>query len=279
MKKQDAERLIQPVKARLIKEFPQYAARIEGTAVFLISSQNKLEKRNQFASEIGAGLKNEVNKTAGESLIGPEQAAVVMYYQSVQAKDFRHFLLHEFGHILTYYATKELFYEAEKDGELDRDTPIRNGMAVWSELIAEVIAYRTDDDMPYNSLIEANARIESYMDQAVNSGYFEPYWFAFYCAMFFEDPIIIDYSIKHEYAAIGANHCDDEILPLIQAALSIIVDQLDKEEYWSIDRKTLYKLGNCVDDLWEYCAQKQRTMVLKLFADRLRRNAEEDDGR
>jgi hypothetical protein len=275
MKKQEAEVLIQSAKSRLIKEFPQYTTRIEDTAVFLISSKNKLEKRNQIAAELGAPLKGKVYRTAGESLIGPEHAAVVMYYQSIQAEDFLHFLFHEFGHILSHYASMELFLEAKEDGDYGRDTPIRSGMAVWSEFIAEVIAYRTDDGLHYPTLWEAHARIESYMDEAVNSGYFEPYWFAFYCAMFFEDPIIVDYGINHQYAAIGADHCDDEVLPLIQSTLSVLFDQLDTEEYWAINRRALNKLGKCVNDLWDFCAKKRKRMLVSL-ADRLFQGSDED---
>lgn len=72
----------------------------------------------------------------------------------------------------------------------DKDTELRCGSALWSEMIAEVFAYRAERNefTPYCGY--ADVIIEERMDKAVNTGYLSVYDLAFYMAMFFEVPEI-----------------------------------------------------------------------------------------
>lgn len=276
MKKQDALKMVGPAKAKLIAAFPQYAQLIEDTEVYLLSSKDKTDKRNGIAAELSARPKAAIVDTASEAIAGKDRFAVVMYYQDIRPTLFVHYLFHEFGHVISIDANRELFSEAQEDVDQDKDTPLRNGSALWSELIAEVIAYRAEDGEPDSNSWEATARIEALMDEAVNTGYFEPYPFAFYCAMFFEDPTIIAYLYRHPDAAVGANNCDDAIMPYLENALQTVAVQLDKEKYWIIDRKSLCDLGNCVNDLWDYCANRHHETAMRAFAEYLRQSADTD---
>ena len=265
MRKQNAESLIAPAKARLTEVFPQYAELIADTPVYLLTSTDKADKRNKIAEELSAPKRYDLCDTAGMTIVGVERYAVIMFYPDINDYEFTHFLYHEFGHVISIYACRELSDEAQNDYDLKKDTPLCSGQSVWSELIAEAIAYRVEDGPPSAISWDATDRIRKWMDEAVNSGYFQSYPFAFYLAMFFEDPTIIAYLYRHPNAAVGADHCDDEIMPLIEAALCVPRDQLSEDEYWIISRQRLIEFGNCVNDLWDYCAEKQRNKAIEQF--------------
>lgn len=263
MKKQSALSLIGPAISKIRSAFSQYDTLIDSTAIYLFPNQNRLFHRNELAEKLGARRKADLDDTSCEAILGKDGYAVIIYYQLVNEINLPHFLYHEFGHVISLLACKELFMEAEAtidNGELN---PLRSGMSVWSELIAKAIAYRIENAAPSPVTWEATKQIELLLDEAVNDGKFSPYPFAFYCAMFFEDPTILSYFCKYPNAAVGADHCDDEIVPLIQDALSITKKQLEKPDYWVISRDTLNGYGECVDSLWDYCNLRFASKMLK----------------
>ena len=278
MKKYEAEPMVESAKATLTKMFPQYAELIADTQVYLLTSTNKVEKRNRIAEELAAPKINNLEDTAGQTIVGAERYAIIMFYPSIHAEEFTHYLYHEFGHVISNRACRALFDKAQEYLDLNRDTPLRSGMAVWSELVAEVIAYRAENAPPSPIAWYAAKRMEVLMDAAVNSGFFSPYDFAFYCAMFFADPTIVAYMEAHPHAAVGANHCDDEIMPRIEAALIVIDEQLSKEEYWVIAQEQLVELGKCVNNLWDYCSEMNQDYILAAFAEHLRESMADDIG-
>ncbi len=274
MKRIEAEAMIAPVKERLKAAFPKYANLVDETSVHLLKSNDNEEQRRQIAAELKARYKEPESETAGETVVGELGFAIEMYYQRISKEVFKHYLLHEFGHVISINACKELYDEAQEDGDYNRDTPLRSGVALWSELIAEVIAYRLEDGEKTPVSWNALTSIEALMDEAVNAEIFAPYPFAFYCAMFFEDPVILDYIEQYPNAAVGTNHCEDSIMPFIEASLTRIDNQLFQEEYWIINRQDLVELGNCVNDLWDYCRHRRLRKVLEM---ELNKNQSETD--
>ncbi len=274
MKRIEAEAMIAPVKERLKAAFPKYANLVDETSVLLLKSNDNEEQRRQIAAELKARYKEPESDTAGETVVGELGFAIEMYYQRISKDVFKHYLLHEFGHVISINACKELYDEAQEDGDYNRDTPLRSGVALWSELIAEVIAYRLEDGEVTPVSWNALTRIEALMDEAVDGDAFAPYPFAFYCAMFFEDPVILNYIEQYPNAAVGTNHCEDGIVPHIEACLTRIDNQLFQEEYWTINRQDLVELGNCVNDLWDYCWHRRLRKVLEM---ELNKNQSETD--
>lgn len=151
----------------------------------------------------------------------------------------------------------------------DLDTYLRSGASLWSELVAETFAYRVEQNgfSPYRGFSELQA--ESLMDEAVTTDVFEPYPFAFYLAMFFEDPEILYYRDKYPNATIGANHCDDEIMPIIENTLNIVAPLLDKDDVWNIREEELVSVGKCVNELWDYCWHKKEVSLFERISDYL----------
>ena len=266
----EAKRQIAEVEESIVAVFPSLAEIIESTPVYLISNKDSLLKRNQIAAEIKADDRNSVADTAAEVLVGKDGIAVIVYYSRIDKYLFKHYLRHEFGHVVFISACRTLFEKVRSDIALDKDTPIRNGAALWTELIAEMCAYRAEKNnfcpCPYFAAEQA----ERFMDEAVNTEEFNPYPMAFYIAMFFEDPEILYYQDKYPNAAVGANHCDDEIMPSVERTLNGVVRLLDKDDFWIISEEELTSVGNCVNELWDYCWRRKDERLFERLSDLLK---------
>ena len=263
MNKQSATPLIAPAKEQVKRAFPQYSELIDDTPVYLIPSRNALKRRNEIAEELGAPIKESFEDTAGETIIGNGAFAIVMLYDCIRDYDFTHFLLHEFGHVISCYANASLFAKVQADCDNDRDTPLTSASCLWSEFIAEVIAYRIEDAPPKQFVFDEADKMERLADEALCGKIFQSYPFAHFCAMFFADPSVQDYLYDHQCAAIGMNHLDDDVMPLVKTAMDTLFNQIDKDVYWIIDEPDMRTIGECVDDLWEYCSNRRLVKGLK----------------
>lgn len=133
-------------KNAIKRRLSQYSELIDGTDFILIATKVKLKKRNGLAASIGADRKTDLDDAAADVLVGKEKYIIAMYYQRIPDEGlFYRFLCHEIGHVISIDPARDLFDEANEDRDNDRDTLIRNGMALWSEFIAEVIAYALDE--------------------------------------------------------------------------------------------------------------------------------------
>lgn len=267
--KNEAERQVAEAKESIAAVFPSLTGIIEHTPVYLISNKDSLLKRNQIAAEIKADDRNSIADTAAEVLVGEDGIAVIVYYSRIDEHLFKHYLRHEFGHVVFISACWDLYNKVRSDIALDKDTLIRNGAALWTELIAEVFAYRAEENSFCPCPYFAAEQAEMFMDEAVNTAEFNPYPMAFYLAMFFEDPEILYYRDKYPNVAVGANHCDDEIMPVIEKTLNVVVRLLDKDDFWIISEEELTSVGKCVNELWDYCWQRKEERVYKRISNLL----------
>lgn len=183
--KKDAETQAAEVRGSLKQVFPSLIDLVANTPVYLISNKDSLLKRNQIAAEIEADDRNSVVDTAAEVLVGEAGIAIIVYYSRIDEYLFKHYLRHEFGHVVFISVCRDLYEKVRRDIAIDRDTPIRNGAALWTELIAEVFAYRAEENSFCPCPYFAAEQAERFMDEAVNTGAFNPYPMAFYLAMFF----------------------------------------------------------------------------------------------
>lgn len=262
IQKKDAAQKIVEVKSALKDAYPHLSRIIEDVTIYILPNDKALNGRNQIAREIGADEKATVADTAAEVLVGKERFVILLYYARINENIFCHYLFHEFGHVVSISHCRTLFKKVQEDIASDLDTELRNGAALWSELVAETFAYRAEHNRfsPYPGYAALQA--EKLMDEAVNDDVFMPYPFAFYLAMFFEDPEILYYRDRYPNVAVGANHCDDEIMPIIEKTLNVVVRLLDKDDFWIITEDELKQVGKRVNELWDYCWHKRNVKLL-----------------
>lgn len=257
MDSRDALNQISTAKVRLNEVFPQYKDIIEGTSIYLLPEENKLEERNRIAIELGAQSKPDVENTVAETIYGSKATAILVFFEPLDHDRLNHFLFHEFGHVFSLISNRALYTEALKDSESKNYTSLSAGANVWSELIAEAVALRVEggkpDAVPTNAVME----LQRELDAAINVGRFNPYSFSYYCARYFEDPTIVSYRSNNPDSIIGTENCDQKIIPVLEETLRVVSMQLSQEEYWIIDRQTLNSLGRIVEVLFDYCFVRQ----------------------
>lgn len=252
MNKNELTILVKEAKERFLDVFPQSAEILAKTDIVLLSNRNRAEMRKKVFEDHGASFRED-GDNEGEALLGYKGFAVIIYTAAIKSENrFRWVLWHELGHVFSFVTCKELFIDAENDKNAWRDTLIRSGMSVWSEFIAEVIAYNVADEPPQPIAWPKQEEMRGLMNAAVNGPVLSTYDLAFYCAIYMEDPTIYAMLQRNKEASIGLDDCDDEIIPLIENLLYILDQQLCKDEHWIIERKMLEAIGQCVDDLFAY---------------------------
>jgi hypothetical protein len=187
-------------------------------------------------------------------LIGKKKNAVVVYYQTIANEtDFYHFLVHEFGHVISICANKAIYESVQNDIRNNVETERRAGSSIWSECVAEYIALDINRQEPAQITWAATDEMQHYLDLSVGNDHFDPYSLAFFLAMYYNDPTIESYLSRYPGAAIGLDKYDDDLLELMKDVINVIGEQFCKEKYWIIDEETLNKLGVCCENFWNYC--------------------------
>lgn len=263
MKKADAERLIPYIKTMFVATFSSAKEIVEETPIILISNRGRAEARQKAFDQTGARFKED-DDIRGEAIFGPEGRAVLIY-TAVAAGDWDlcHTGWHELGHVMTKVINKELFIEAENDVNAMHDTPIRSGMALWSEFIAEYIALIVEDAEPENPAWPKQDILASLIHEATGTGSLNPYPLAFYCAMMMGDNTIEVMLRRQPNAAIGLDDCDDYTGELIVGLLNMLDKQLCQDIFWDIKRESLERIGAQMDELWSHCYYSPAAEILK----------------
>ena len=262
--KQSALPLINRAKSETMHCFPQYAEMIAKLGVHLISKTHALEKRNEIAASIGAFELFDMPRDHMETLIGDTQDAVAVYYQTIKDEsEFVHYLIHEFGHVISIRASFDVYQEVQKDIAYDIDSKRRAGASIWSEFIAEYIALQVENQPPQEITWGETDRLQWYLDQAVGSGSFDYYPYAFYLANYFGNQTIYAYLMRNPGAAIGFNNYDDALVEISGRAVNTLGEQILKDEYWIIDFETLEKLGDSFNEFWDFCELAEFSRRLK----------------
>lgn len=264
MKKAEAETIANEAKERVEAVFPQYSKLIDSTPIILSSSRDKEKVISRLAATVGADYDPATPGTRAEALVGTNGNAIIIFYFSIDERQLPRVIYHELGHIISVCSCNNLIAEARQDIVEKRDTLLGNGVSLWNEFITEVIAYRVEGYVQRNTW-HANFIMERLIDEAVNEERFNQYPFAFYCAMRLVDPAVAAFLNEHPSSSAGMDRCDDEIVPLIENTLAILSQQINKAEYWIIDRKTLIALGECFNDLWDYCSLKRFDVKFEEF--------------
>lgn len=244
---------IPAAKQQFIEKFPQSEGVINDTEIVVLLRNNFEEKRLSVFEYCDVPFRV-YEPSEGEAVIGSKKKVVIIYAWTIKSvKRFQYVLWHEWGHIYSHLVNQALVQKAEDDVKFDRDTPLRSGLSIWSEFIAETIAYAVEDDEPAKYPHAALQKLECYLDEAVNSGLLNVYPLAFFYAMAINNPTICLWVELNNGQVPLSNRCDDIVIPLVGDLLNILGRQTQKKNFVRISRAKLEEIGRHVDILWEYC--------------------------
>lgn len=253
MNKGELEKLIPEAKAKFIEKFPDAASLVEDVEVYVILNSNREKKRLEVFEHCDARVRPD-EPAEGETMLGKNHKAIIIYASVIKSKKrFLYVMWHELGHVYSYAKSSEVFDEAEQDLIHDRDTEVKSGMAVWSELIAEVIALKVEDAPISNSFYLKEMQMEQFMDEAVNSGRLSPYPLAFFFAMLFADNTVQAWVDDNDGNVPGVNNCNEAIFDILSPLTDVLGYQMMEKDFAKISRETLCEIGDLVNCLWDFC--------------------------
>ena len=266
MNKGELEKLIPEAKAKFVEKFPDAASLVEDVEVYVILNSNREKKRLEVFEYCDARVRPD-EPAEGETVLGKKHKAIIIYASVIKSKKrFLYVMWHELGHVYSYVKSSKVFDEAEQDLIYDRDTEIKSGMSLWSELIAEVIALKVEDAPISSSMYLKAMQMERFMDEAVNTGNLQTYPLAFFFAMLFADNTVQAWSGDNGGIVPGVNNCDDDIFEILKPLTNVLGYQLMKKDFAKISRKKMTEIGELVNYLWDFCIMSQSSRWLRQMA-------------
>lgn len=266
MNKAELENLVPEAKGKFVERFPDAVSLVEDVEVYVILNSNREKKRLEVFEYCDARVRSD-EPAEGETVLGKKHKAIIIYASVIKSKKrFLYVMWHELGHVYSYTKSSEVFDEAEQDLIHDRDTEVKSGMAVWSELIAEVIAHKVEDAPISKSFYLKEMQMEQCMDEAVNSGRLQTYPLAFFFAMYFADNTVQAWSEDNGGIVPGVNNCNEDIFDILRPLTDLLGRQLMKQDFAKISRNTMVEIGEQINCLWDFCLMQESSNMLRLLA-------------
>lgn len=259
----DCEARVDTIKRRF-EEF--FNCEID-VAIFLFGKAGIGERRDylfQLCSEWPGWY---LRGTKGEAIFGRTGMAVIMYPFAIDFPgEFDMALCHELGHIFFCCENAELYMRVNSIESIDDEGGMAKlGLALWNECIAQSIANfvlnREPADIPfdkqeqlmaylYDALPGVNPKKTALAQKQADflrEGFkLIPYSLGLYCAMYLTDPTIACLFEENPNAARGLEDCSEAEENAIFKILTMVDEQLAKEDFWIVDEWWLTQLGELV---------------------------------
>ncbi len=193
--------------------------------------------REKVLKDCGLDFKEDDRGTEAEVITGPIATKILVYQSRIKTENMvRHCVWHELGHIV--FGDEKQF-----NIDLEQDTPLRSGYALFNEFIAEYIAYTVND---FNHL-SGSYLPNGYLSNVFYNGYCELdlYWLSRYYAIALGDETIDFEKIKD-----GEKIVPPHTWSYICQIMNMLMDQVEKEEYWVVDIEYLETIGSLYDQLF-----------------------------
>ncbi len=221
--------------AYAIEEFKEEFTDFEVPKVVVVPSSRRQTVRNRALEECGVGYKEDAYGTDAEVINGPLGMQVLVYQSMMKyEQQVYHAIWHEFGHIL--------FGDEKQFGiDLDVDTPLRSGYAVFNELIAEYVAHYMTGGEGFGTY-----NPNMYLQMAFqDEGTIIPYWLSRYMAI-----IMGDNNVRPEFVQAGAGYVHPEIWNYIVEMFKMLHVQFKKDEFWKATTEFIEEFGQLFDDMF-----------------------------
>lgn len=204
--------------------------------VTVCSASRRRAVRNRVINECGLDYKEDAYGTDAEVIFGPNGKQILIYQSMMKTKQqVFHALWHEFGHLLSGD-------EKQYGINLERDTPMRSGYAVFNEFVAEYIAYTVNDAEPFRNAMGSHIYLQMAFqeERTINS-----YWLSRYFAI-----VLGDSTVSEDEFAFGQSLVSPAVWNYINQILNVLISQIKKPDFWITDAEFLETLGCLFDDMF-----------------------------
>ena len=221
--------------AKGIERFNEAFIGFEVPKIVVVSESRRQAVRAKVLQECGAEYKDDSRDTEGEVIDGLFGKQILLYQCRLKTeRQVYHTLWHEFGHII--------FGNEKQYGiELNVDTPMRSGYAVFNEFMAEYIAYVVTDGKGFG-VYNPNMYLQMAFQEERN---INPYWLSRYMAI-----IVGDSTVPDEFVADGAKYVSSTVWGYLAGMFDMIDEQLQKRDFWKATSEFIEDFGCLYDDMF-----------------------------
>ena len=230
---------ITEIKSYISEAITKYQSVYVGADIFPITvcpSSRRQAVRDRVIKECGLDYKEDLYGTDAEVIDGPCGKQILIYQSMMNTKQqVFHALWHELGHLLSGD-------EKQCGINLERDTPMRSGYAVFNEFVAEYIAYAVNDAEPFRNAMGSHIYLQMafHEERTIN-----PYWLSRYFAV-----VLGDSTVSEDEFAFGQSLVSPAVWNYINQILNVLISQIKKPDFWIADAEFLETLGCLFDDMF-----------------------------
>ena len=220
---------------KAIERFKELFIGFEPPKIVVVSASKRQAVRNKVLRECGLDYKEDLYGTDAEVIDGPLDRQILLYQSMMKSeKQVCHALWHELGHVL--------FGNEKQYGiDIEEDTSMRSGYAVFNEFIAEYIAHVVSDGEGFG-IYNPNMYLQLAFQE---EGTINPYWLSRYMAI-----IAGDSNVSDECVAEGAEYVKPVVWNYLTEMFRMIDKQLKKDDFWKATPTFIEELGSIYDDMF-----------------------------
>ena len=226
---------IKMYKDKALKRFVGIFTGFKSPKIVVVPASKRQAVRCKVLRECGLEYKEDLYGTDAEVIDGPLDRQILLYQSMMKSeKQIYHAIWHELGHIL--------FGNEKQYGiDIENDTPMRSGYAVFNEFIAEYIAHVVSNGEGfeiYNPNMYLQLAFQE--ERTIN-----PYWLSRYMAI-----IAGDSNVSDECVAAGADYVKPVVWNYVTEMFRMVDKQLKKDNFWKAESAFIENLGTLYDNMF-----------------------------
>lgn len=226
---------IKMYKDKALKRFVGIFTGFKSPKIVVVPASKRQAVRCKVLRECGLEYKEDLYGTDAEVIDGPLDRQILLYQSMMKSeKQVGHTLWHELGHVL--------FGNEKQYGiDIEKDTSMHSGYAVFNEFIAEYIAHVVSDGEGfgiYNPNMYLQLAFQE--ERTIN-----PYWLSRYMAI-----IAGDSNVSDECVAEGAEYVKPVVWNYLTEMFKMIDEQLRKDNFWKATPTFIEDFGILYDNMF-----------------------------
>lgn len=226
---------IRVYKDKAIERFKEVFTGFDPPKIVVVPTSKRQAVRCKVLRECGLDYKEDLYGTDAEVIDGPLGKQILLYQSMMKSeKQVCHAIWHELGHIL--------FGNEKQYGiDIEKDTSMRSGYAVFNEFIAEYIAHVVSDGEGFG-IYNPNMYLQLAFQEERT---IKPYWLSRYMAI-----ISGDSNVSDECVSAGAEYVKPVVWNYLTEMFKMIDEQLRKDSFWKATPTFIEELGSLYDNMF-----------------------------
>ncbi len=237
------------------RRFPEARKWIDHIEIAIAPLDGRADYLAALTARIGALPKEYSSDTQGEVFCGTNGYVIVIYPENIRwYSEMRFVICHELGHVHSNIINQTVEEECFRDMREQRDTPMRSGGSIWSEFIADAIAYKvTGEQYREYELYDLQNFMRNLRDRAFDRIGVIPGELAHFASFVLCVSRLRKRFLNNKNRLPEMAGYPDSIIEAVCRLLDALNEQLNEADFVVISRERMVQFGMLVDELWDIC--------------------------